>query len=63
MSLMEFCEVRDGALVPTYRRLLELILCDWCEGSGKSPLDFGAMRVCPECFGKAETAWERMRRD
>ena len=59
MSLMEFCEVREGRLVPTYEKLLEPILCDWCEGLDESLLDFGAMRVCPECFGKAETMWNQ----
>ncbi len=57
MSLMELCEVRDGRVVPTYQRLLEPILCDWCEGSGESLLAFGALWVCPECFEEAETTW------
>ncbi len=62
MSLMEFCEVREGRLAPVYKGTLVPSHCAWCGRSGRSPLDFGAMRVCSECFGKAETAWDRMRK-
>ena len=31
MSLMEFCEILERRLVPTYRSLFELNLCDWCD--------------------------------
>lgn len=30
MSLMEFLDIRDGALVPAYGRQVESIRCDWC---------------------------------
>ena len=59
MSLMEFLDVRDGALVPAYGRLLEPIRCDWCEGSEGSLLAIGALWVCPACFGEAEREWTR----
>ena len=44
MSLMEFCEVRDGALVPTYRRLLEPTLCDRCGKGFSLEADEGSVR-------------------
>jgi hypothetical protein len=62
MSLMEFCDVRDGRLTPVYEETLFPSRCAWCEGSGESLLPFAAMRVCPTCFEKAETAWDRMRK-
>lgn len=57
MSLMEFCGVREGVLVQTYEKLLVQDRCAWCEESEKSLQPFGAMSVCPECFGKAERKW------
>lgn len=62
MSLMEFLEIREGRLAPVYEGTLVPIRCDWCEGSGEPLLPLAAMRVCPECFGKAETTWDRMRK-
>lgn len=59
MSLMEFCEIRDGALVPTYRDALAPIQCDWCDGPVEFLLAFGALWVCPACFGEAEWEWTR----
>ncbi len=58
MSLMEFCKIRDGALVPTYRDSLAPIRCDWCDRPVESLLSLGALWVCPECFGKAKTKWK-----
>ncbi|MEC4683036.1 MAG: hypothetical protein VST70_05080 [Nitrospirota bacterium] len=57
MSLMEFCELRNGVLVPSYREAIAPIRCDWCNGMGESLLAFGSLWVCPECFGEAETEW------
>ncbi len=58
MSLMEFCEIEEGKIVPTYARLLEPIRCSWCETSVESLLGFGALWVCPVCFDEAERAWD-----
>ena len=44
MCLMEFCEVRAGALVPTYRRLLEPTLCDRCGKGFSLEADEGSVR-------------------
>ncbi len=59
MGLMEFCEIRDGALVPTYKGQLAPIRCDWCQEAESSLLGFGALWVCPDCFGEAESEWTR----
>lgn len=58
MSLMEFCEIEEGKIVPTYTRLLDAIRCDWCEAPVESVLALGALEICPTCFGEAEEAWD-----
>ncbi len=57
MSLMEFCEIREGRLAPVYKGTLAPICCDWCAGTRESLLAIGSLWVCPECFGEAETEW------
>ena len=52
MSLMEFCEIRDGALVPGYREALAPIRCDWCEGVAESVSLTGDNWICPDCMGE-----------
>ena len=59
MSLMEFLDVRDGALVPSYREALVPIRCDWCDVPVEPVLAFGALWVCPACFEEAEREWNR----
>jgi hypothetical protein len=59
MSLMEFLEIRDGALVPAYRRQVESIRCDWCDFPAEPVLPIGSLWVCPACFGEAEREWGR----
>lgn len=64
MSLMEFCEVRDGVLIQNYTSFIETIKCSWCETSVESVMALGALWVCPACFDEAEQAWEgRNRKD
>ena len=62
MSLMEFCEIRDGSLIPAYEHLFEPIRCDWCDCPVEPVLALGALWVCPACFEEAEREWTRMRR-
>ncbi len=52
MSLMEFLDVRDGALVPSYREVLLPIRCDWCEEKADSVAGTGASWICPDCIGR-----------
>ena len=52
MSLMEFLDVRDGALIPSYREALAPIRCDWCEGGVESVAQTGDCWICPECMGE-----------
>ncbi|MHB1285516.1 MAG: hypothetical protein ACYCYP_02970 [Leptospirales bacterium] len=52
MSLMEYCDIRDGVLVPTYESLLVPIRCDWCEEKADSVAQAGACWVCPKCIGE-----------
>ena len=59
MSLMEFCEVKDGRLVPLYEGTLAPIRCDWCDHLVEPVLSFGALWVCPACFEEAEREWTR----
>ncbi len=59
MSLMEFLEIRDGALVPAYGRQVESIRCDWCDFPVEPVLALGSLWVCPPCFGEAEREWGR----
>ena len=56
MSLMEFIEIRDGAIVPTYREALAPILCDWCEAKAASVAGTGASWICPDCIGEMRGA-------
>jgi hypothetical protein len=60
MSLMEYCEIREGRLTPVYEGILGPRRCDWCEYPDEAVMDFGAMRVCLECFEEAEREWIRM---
>jgi hypothetical protein len=52
MSLMEYCEIRDGVLVPDYEKLLAPIRCDWCEEKSDSVAQSGSCWICPECIGE-----------
>ena len=52
MSLMEYCEIRDGVLVPTYEEMLSPLRCEWCEGEPQSVAQTGDNWICPECIGK-----------
>lgn len=52
MSLMEYCDILDGALVPTYESLLDPIRCDWCKGEYDSVARAGASWICPDCIGE-----------
>ena len=56
MSLMEFLDVRDGALVPSYREALVPFRCDWCEEKADSVAGTGASWICPDCIGKMRGA-------
>jgi len=51
MSLMEFCDIRDGCLVPAYKEAIVPIRCDWCEEKTGSLAQAGACLICPECIG------------
>ena len=42
MSLMEFCEIQKGQFVPTYKKQLVSIRCDWCDRSIEPVMAFGA---------------------
>ena len=50
MSLMEYCDIREGRLVPTYGSFP--IRCDWCEGVAESVAQAGSCWVCPDCIGE-----------
>lgn len=63
MSLMEFCEVRDGVLIQNYTSLIETIKCSWCETAVESVLALGALEVCPTCFDEAEESWNGKNRE
>ncbi len=52
MSLMEYCEIQEGRLVPTYESLLVPIRCDWCEWEFQSVAQTGDCWICPDCIGK-----------
>lgn len=41
------------------RDSLAPIRCDWCDRPVESLLSLGALWVCPECFGEAESEWTR----
>ncbi|MCL4485039.1 MAG: hypothetical protein M1537_01665 [Nitrospirae bacterium] len=64
MSLMEFCEIEEGKIVPTYTRLLEPIRCELGDHPVEPVMALGALWVCPACFDEAEQVWEgRNRKD
>ena len=44
MSLMEFLDVQDGALVPSYREALAPIRCDRGEALAEAVIDVGVSR-------------------
>ena len=50
MSLMEYCDIQEGRLVPTYGSFP--IRCDWCEEKADSVAGTGASWICPDCIGK-----------
>ena len=52
MSLMEFLEIRDGALVPSYREAILPFQCEWCEDVAKSLTLTGDNWICPDCIGR-----------
>lgn len=50
MSMMEYCDIREGRLVPTYGSFP--IRCDWCEEMAESVAQAGSCWVCPNCIGE-----------
>ena len=61
MGLREFLTGWDGALVSAYGCPLEPIRSDWCDAPVEPVLGFGALWVCPACFGEAARAWNGRR--
>jgi len=54
MSLMEYCDVRDGVLVPDYKEALCPIRCDRCRADVPSVALKGLRWVCPLCHEETQ---------
>jgi len=62
MSLMEFCGIEYGKVVPKYTNLLKTIPCDWCDFPPVDPvIQVGALWVCPACYEEGALMWSPSR--
>ncbi|MHB8368958.1 MAG: hypothetical protein ACYDBP_04595 [Leptospirales bacterium] len=52
MSLMEYCDIRDGCLVPAYKEAIVPIRCDRCEAPAGAVIAVEVSEtlwLCPLC--------------